>query len=184
MPALVSTVLFTDRLFRAPASMVPRYVRGITLRFSREAKRLAPVRSGELRKSIRAGTPRNMTRKIVVGTIAVSAPHTMYVLRGTGWPVRGHSGRIYSRRGFARAQRGLSPRKQFFDVKGRDRTTPRGKPLPGTILKVGKQRLYPPITEVTSVRGQEPNNFLERAWRATAADHKVIRGIRFPLEFR
>lgn len=81
MAAITSVVIVDDRLY-VPGGMVWRWVRTVTLEFSRHAKRAAPVRSGALRRGIHATTPRS-TYKIVQGTIRSDAGHSTFVIRGT-----------------------------------------------------------------------------------------------------
>lgn len=176
--ALTKVVVFDENLYR-PTGQVGKWMTKLTTRFGMEARIAAPKRSGRLVSGIETGVNQVGVRQLQ-GTISSTAPHTRYVIHGTGFPVKGRAGRIYSRRGFARAQQGFTVRRQFFDNNPRDRNTARGKPLPGTFLAVGKQSLYPPIRRMTVVSGQEPNNFLALAWRRTARDHKVLRGLNMP----
>lgn len=171
--------MFDAAIYR-PNALVGKWMGIMTAAFVGHAIRYAPARRGTLKAGIH-GFSRQVGPKQVEGLIASDAKHTMYVLRGTGFPVKGRAGRIYTTRGFSRLGRGLPMTKKFFDVRKKgDRATKPGGLLPGTLLHVGKQSLYPPITKVTVVSGQEPNNFLERAWRATARNHRSIRGVTFP----
>lgn len=49
----------------------------------------------------------------------------------------------------------------------------------GGRLAVGRN-LWPPVTPRYEVQGQTANNFMFVAWRRTARQHSVLRGIRFP----
>lgn len=169
---VVTAVMIYDQSLYRPSGLVGRWMTKLTTRLVLETKRAAPKRSGRLANSVEGDT-HLITPKIIDGHVSASAPYLGYVLHGTTGP-------IMSRRGWARAKMGLSPRKQFFDIKKRDRNTPRGKPLPGTRLAVGKQGLYPPIIRVTEVEGQSANNFFALAWRRAAQDHRVLRGVTPP----
>jgi hypothetical protein len=85
MAQLKRLVLFTDHLY-APGGMVWRHIGNVTRHFSANAKEAAPVRSGELRSRIRAGTPRKAGKR-VKGTISSNAQHTTYVIHGTIGPI-------------------------------------------------------------------------------------------------
>jgi hypothetical protein len=164
MAATLKSVTIFDEVLYQPGHMVHQWVGGITRKYVIHAKARAPMRSGTLKAGIR-GTTRRTGVKRVDGNIHSRAKHTMYVLRGTGHPVKGHAGFIYSTEG-------------FFAV---------GNEWPGKGRKgVGKgefMHLKPTGPIAHRVRGQEPNNFLEAAWRATARNHRAIRGIPFPLRF-
>jgi hypothetical protein len=86
MAKLTSVVIFDDVLYQ-PGHMVWRYIGNLTRHFSANAKGFAPVRSGELKRRIRAGTPRKGGKRKVHGSIASNAPHTTYVLHGTIGPI-------------------------------------------------------------------------------------------------
>jgi hypothetical protein len=126
----------------------------------------------------------------------------MYVIRGTGFPVKGHEGRIYTTKGFATrnpddayvelwgvVDRGTGK----FSRKGRGDGTFRGRRQQHMVRKKGYWLKLPFISRNTgkplmlfSVRGQEPNNFLFTAWNRTAYTHSAIRrhGAQFPGELR
>jgi hypothetical protein len=85
MAKITRVVVFDEKLY-VPGGQVWRWVGRITRRFSANAKESAPVRTGQLRNRIRAGTPRKAA-KTVRGTISSNAPHTTYVLHGTRAPI-------------------------------------------------------------------------------------------------
>lgn len=87
MAAITSVVIY-DQVLYQPGKMVWVWVRKVTLRFSREAKRAAPKRTGALARGIRATTPRS-GYKTVRGTIRSDAGHTTFVIHGTGPVIRG-----------------------------------------------------------------------------------------------
>jgi hypothetical protein len=149
-------VIFDETLYR-PGGLVWLYVGRITRKFATEARRAAPVRSGELRAGIRAGTPRKPSLKKVSGTIGSTAPHTMAVLRGTHGPIM--SDALWATGGTLTG-------------------------IPGQKLAVGRDRLYPPVTPMSRVAGQRANNFFAVAWVKTAARHPSIRGTGVPRVLR
>jgi hypothetical protein len=154
--------VFDEKLYHGNGD-VAKWCRKITGRFAREARRYAPVRTGRLRASIRASTG-NPGPKQCSGRIGLISPYGLYVLRGTGYPVRGIWGDIYSTKGFAQMNRG----KKISKKNG---------------MAVGKQSLYPPIKVMGVVSGQRANDFLKKAWVATGFDHTSIRGKPFPIEY-
>jgi hypothetical protein len=175
MAALVTTVIFDRDLYK-PGHLVHRWVTLVTERFVGHAIDLAPKRTGELAAGIRGATNQVGPRQ-VEGLISSSAPHTMYVLRGTTGP-------IMSRRAFANPEGAFSqlwgsidPRTGKFTrrrVKGAERTI-HSVPNKGYFLYVPSSE-YGPGGPRLSVHGQEANNFLLAAWRRTAINHKAIRG--------
>lgn len=157
---LTSVVIADDRLY-VPGGMAWRWVRKVTLRFSREAKRAAPRRSGELRAGIRSTTPRSYY-KTIRGTIRSDAPHSLFVIHGTTGP-------IYTNAGWAM----------------------RVMPIPSTMrpaVPIGKNRMigkgFTPIMYAPSVSGQRPNNFFLIAWARTGRAHPAIRGVGLPAGLR
>jgi hypothetical protein len=175
MPALERVVIFDERLYHGNGDVI-KWCRLITLKFSAHAKAYAPKRSGTLARSVRASI-RNPGPKRVMGTIGVGAPYATFVLSGTHGP-------IMANRAWARSRRGLSWR----NTDPRDTSAKFGGALPGTLMPVGQSQLDSGVTPFggrvrlrSVVEGQRANNFLERAWRATARNHRTIRGIAFPL---
>lgn len=163
---LVRTVVFDQQLYRGNGD-VHRWCRKITDRFGREASEAAPVRTGELAEGIITNTRQTGERQ-VEGTITSTAPHTMYVLRGTTGP-------IMSNRGWRNRAQG--PMKVVWKGKGSKR-----KQI--IIRNKGYMKLNtadaPPGTPIATfkweVSGQDANNFLATAWARTARDHRAIRG--------
>ena len=158
MATLSRVVLFTEQLY-APGGMVWRHVGNISRRFSANARAFAPIRSGELRRRIRAGTPRK-AGKTVRGTISSNARHTTYVIHGTTGP-------IMSRAAWAAG----GPRGQMLH----------GQWVwePGHALAIGRNP-WPPEGQIGTVAGQEANNFFHPAWVATARRHPSLGGVPFP----
>lgn len=80
----------TAALLRSPTGPVYRDVDRIARRTANAAKRMAPVRSGQLRASIGSITSVDPAR--VTGRVFISADYAMFVLRGTG--IYGPTGRV------------------------------------------------------------------------------------------
>lgn len=163
MAQLKRLVLFTDHLY-APGGMVWRFVGNITRHFSENAKAVAPVRSGELRNRIRAGTPRKAAKR-VKGTISSNAQHTTYVIHGTTGPIMSNAAWAA---GGAVHEVMISPSGRAF-LQARK----------GMTMAVGRNP-WPPVTPMGEVSGQRSNNFFYWAWVATARRHSSIRRVPFP----
>lgn len=149
--AVIRSVVIVDDSMYHGKGIVIRWVGIVTRKFARDARLFAPMRSGRLKAGIRAGTPRNPFRKVVQGTISSSAPHTMYVLKGTHGPIMSNA----------------------LWAAG-------GTPGPGRKMAVGRN-LWPPVTPMFVVSGQRANNFMAKAWASTGAAHPAIRGLPFPI---
>jgi formylglycine-generating enzyme required for sulfatase activity len=78
-------VVFDARLYQ-PGGLVWEWTHDVGTLFSANARRFAPIRSGQLRRGIRAGFRKAGTKR-VQATIGSTAPHTVYVLRGTTGPI-------------------------------------------------------------------------------------------------
>lgn len=191
--ALVETVIYDQSLYR-PTGMVGKWMRKLTLRMELEIKKAAPKRTGFMASAIYANV-RNTGAKIIEGIIASPAPYTLYVIHGTGFPVKGAAGRIYTTKGFRTRNEddayvvlwGVKPRGGKFTRFGRGDGTFEGARRQHRVRKRGywlklpfPSRTGAPFTLTFSVRGQEPNNFMEVGWRRTARNHKVLRGSPFP----
>jgi len=163
MVAFSRVVIYDEKLYQ-PGHMVWRWVGGLTREFARHARNSAPVRTGRLRRGIRAGTPRGAA-KTVRGTIGSTAEHTSYVLHGTHGPIMSNA-----------AWGAGGPKYET-------RYTHRGKPypvaMPGMLMAVGRNP-WPPVTPMEAVGGQWSNNFFYPAWVKTAARHPALRGVPFP----
>lgn len=188
-------VIFDEHLYR-PTGMVGKWMTKITTRFTAEAVKAAPKDTGYLAAGI-SGDVNQIGPKLVQGLISSDAPYTMFVIRGTGFPVKGHEGRIYTTKGFrtrniedAYVQLwGVSNRATGkFSRKGRGDGTFAGRRKQHFVRKKGYWLRLPFTSRsgkpllLFSVRGQEPNNFLYRAWRITGHTHSAIRrsGAEFP----
>jgi hypothetical protein len=195
-----SNVVIFDELLYRPTHLVHHWMTKVTMRFEAEAINAAPVDTGVLVAGI-SGSVKTLGPRLLQGTISSEAPYTMYVIRGTGFPVKGHEGRIYTTKGFitrnpddayvmlwgtqSRANGGK------FNRKGRGDGTYAGRRRQIQVRKRGYWLKLPfgtaqkPMLKF-SVRGQEPNNFLFTAWNRTAYTHSAIRrhGAQFPGELR
>lgn len=185
--ASLSTVVVFDELLYRPGGQVHRWMTLLTGHFETHAKHEAPVRSGELRAGIHSHAEPVGVRQMR-GTIASEAEHTMFVLRGTGHPVKGRGGNIYARRvwaaggdesaaytelwGYRDPQTGVFSRRRIPGVR-RERHIVRKR---GFFMAFGPDEYGPKVISPV-VAGQEPNNFLFKAWRLTARTHPSIRGL-------
>ncbi len=187
MSAELGAVVIFDELLYKPGGQVHRWMTLLCAHFEANAKDAAPVREGTLRAGIHSHAE-PFGFKQMRGTIASEAPHTMYVLRGTGHPVKGRAGSIYATKGFADlgserpGQRLLwgyvDPSTKKFSrkaTKGSKRAQHWVR-LKGHYMAFGPDE-YGPRVIAFEVSGQEPNNFLFAAWRATARTHSSIRGL-------
>lgn len=165
---LVKTVIFDEGLYRAHGD-IGRWVTLITRHFGEHAVRYAPIRSGELKAGIHWSSRQIGTRQ-VEGAIQSDAPHTLYVLRGTTGPIM--TNLQFANPGGARIL-------VWRDIKGKDGISRRQQ------IPVRVKGHYMPIPEglgfdrffATEVSGQHAQNFLLQAWRATARNHRAIRGV-------
>jgi len=186
MASLGAVVIFDELLYK-PGGQVHRWMTLLCEHFEGHAQRSAPTRSGALRAGIWShAEPFGV--KQMRGTIASEAEHTMYVLRGTGYPVRGRGGQIFARRvwaaggdpesayttlwGYRDPQTGTFSRKKIAGVR-REQHVVRKK---GFFMKFGPDEYGPKVISPV-VSGQEPNNFLFEAWRLTGRTHPSIRGL-------
>ena len=71
--------------------MVWRYIGNLSRHFSANARHFAPARSGQLKRRIRAGTPRKGGNRKIRGSIASNAPHTTFVIHGTHGPIHSNT---------------------------------------------------------------------------------------------
>lgn len=165
--SITRVVVFDQYLYHGKGD-VYQWCRKITTRFGREARHYAPVRSGELREGISTDTSQVGVRQ-VQGVISSSAPHTMYVLKGTTGP-------IMSNKHWANPTGGTV---ELWKGKGKDRKR----------VRVRQKGHYMHLPEgngfdshfTMEVDGQQANNFLLKAWRGTARDHRAIRGVVSPF---
>jgi len=173
---VLTTVVVFDRDLYKPGHMVHRWMTLVTTHFVGHAIADAPVRSGELKAGI-SGDTNQVGDRQVEGTISSSAPHTLYVLRGTTGPIMSNRRWANPEGAYSKLWGSINPKTGKFTrrhIKGAERKqiTVRNK---GFWLRV---RSGPEFDQhfALQVRGQEANNFLERAWRQTARNHRAIRG--------
>jgi len=195
--SLSAVVMFDERLYR-PTHLVHHWMTKVTMRFESEAVIAAPKDTGFLAAGI-SGSVKQLGPRMLNGTISSEAPYTMYVIRGTGFPVKGHEGRIYTTKGFYTRNIddafvelwGTVSKAGKFNRKGKGDGTYSGRRKKVQVRKKGYWLHLPfgtagkPMLKF-SVRGQEPNNFLFTAWNRTAYTHSAIRrhGAQFPGELR
>lgn len=191
--ALTEVVIFDEHLYR-PTGMVGFWMNKVTTRFVAEAVKAAPKDTGYLAAGI-DGDVKQIAPRMVQGLISSSAPYTMFVIRGTGFPVKGHEGRIYTTKGFGTRNIedayvmlwGTMSKAGKFNRKGKGDGTYSGRRKQHQVRKKGYWLKLPfgtaqkPMLKF-SVRGQEPNNFLFEAWKITGYNHSAIRrhGASFP----
>jgi len=191
---LTNVVIFDEHLYR-PTGMVHHWMNKVTTRFVAEAVKAAPLgETGRLKAGI-DGDVKQIAPKMVQGVISSSAPYTMFVIRGTGFPVKGHEGRIYTTKGFMTRNEedayvtlwGTQKPGMKFNRKGKGDGSYHGRRRQIQVRKRGYWLKLPfgtaqkPMLKF-SVRGQEPNNFLFEAWKITGYNHSAIRrhGAQFP----
>lgn len=163
---IYKVVVFDQGLYHGNGD-VYQWCQKITNRFAREAITRAPVRSGELKAGI-SGSTSQIGERQVQGIIESSAPHTKYVIHGTTGP-------IMSNKGWAAYSSGKMVGSGLIWMgKGKDRKQKVGY-FKGHWMRLPADNGFGTKYK-TMVSGQQPNNFLLSAWRATAADHRAIRG--------
>lgn len=188
---LGAVVVFDELLFK-PGGQVHRWMNLLCEHFEQHAKASAPMRSGELREGI-SSHAEPFGIKQMRGTIASEAPHSLYVLRGTGYPVKGRAGAIYARRVWAKGgdpevaytmiwaykdpETGKLSRRKIRGVRRQRHPVGKKGHFMAFGIGTGSHDQSPPQVITPVVSGQEPNNFLFTAWRLTARTHPSIRGL-------
>lgn len=168
---LTAVVIYDGRLF-GPAGMTSRWARSIEREFVATAKVEAPSRSGDLRAGIR-GTVYHPGPYTYSTIIESTAPHSLYVLRGTTGP-------IMSRRMWGFSQRYphlYGPRGGFATgnpVRG-GKFDKRWMHEHGYAMRLRPGKGFGYTLEVT-VAGQKPNDFFARAGEVVARHHPSLRG--------
>lgn len=175
---LVKTVVFDQALY-SPRGDVNRWVRLVTTNFGIHTREEVSkiTRSGALLAGIETASHQVGVRQ-VEGVIESRAPHTMYVLRGTTGPImtdaqwKNPTGAIRMVWGYTDPRTKKVTRKKPYP--GARRTQhPQGVKGHWIHLRADD---HGPSGFYTEVAGQAANNFLLKAWRATARNHKAIRG--------
>jgi hypothetical protein len=124
------------------------------------SKRFAPRRSGALVAGIR-GTVATTGRRRVQGSTWSYAPHTRFVVYGTGSPILSNVGWSH----------GIGEGKSWILVPGKYGPMPRGVKF--HYLKLSAGGGYPTLYR-DHVRGQKSNNFFFRAYVVTRARHRSL----------
>jgi hypothetical protein len=179
--AVITKIVVFDEGMYHGNGLVGRWMNLITDRFGREARHYAPVRSGQLRDGIFSYAHQIGPRQ-VQGIIESTSPHTMYVLEGTTGPIMSDVGWATQGVGAYRTvtiYRGPGHRFSYTPQEGYTRGTMQ-RANPGFFMRIpawGGHRTFFAL----AVSGQAANNFMYRAWRATARDHRAIRGVSGPF---
>lgn len=187
---LAGVFVFTEELFWGLGSANVWMVK-TTAQLHAAMREHAPVRTGELRASINSEV-RHIGSHVMEARVGPTVPHGLYVLRGTGYPVKGSAGEIFTRRGFANREDpdngwvllwGVSDRAsgKFTRYSSRKRF---GRSKSGRVLGKREQHwvrrkgywlhLKPDGPYKVSVRGQRPNNFILAAYTQTRMRHRAL----------
>lgn len=159
-------VVVTDEGLYTGTGMVHRWLRGVTNTLYHSIVAEAPERSGELKAGITPGFIQHEgSLRILSGTVESTAPHTLFVIRGTAGQGEGY---IY-RNDAART----SPLVRRYLNGGRVQ----GEQLRGMWMRFSNP--YPPRTLALRVKGQRPNNFMLKGYNRTARRHRALHPI-FP----
>lgn len=174
------TVMFDQRLY-SKGHLVDRWFTLLVTRFGEHARDSAPVRTGVLRAGINTDVDRIGPRTLN-GTIESTAPYSLFVLRGTTGPIM--SNKAWAAGGDIEAAYrtlwGVWPRGGKFSRTGPGPRKQHRVPIKGYWMPVPKFKGSTAISYQFSVSGQEANNFLLKAWAATARQHSVLRGVSIP----
>lgn len=164
---LESIVIFDSKMYVGNGT-VRRWMDGLTLKFGVNARRYAPIQTGELRAGIDTEV-RLTAPKFLEGRISSTAPYSLYVIRGTSGPIM--SNRLWN------AHRAKPDVPLHLLAYNRSKKTGRGGPKRGMVMTfIGKTG----VVHALEVRGQASNNFLLEAWNATARTHRSIRPVSIP----
>jgi hypothetical protein len=179
--SISTVVLYTQVLYRGNGD-VYQWMRDVVRHFDQNVREeVAKIsRSGELMSGI--GSSAHGGFHECTGEIESTANHTLFVMHGTGYPGKGDAGQIYSilawrsGRDIKRAhvtRWGVRSASGKMVNKGPGRREPYQQRLKGHWLRIPadeggeKHILY-------SVAGQEPNNFMVKAWNKTGRRHRAI----------
>lgn len=156
---VVKVTVNSGALFRGKGD-VKRWMGGIQREMTGHSKRFAPVRSGALRAGVR-GTVATTGPRRVQGSTWSYAPHTRYVVYGTGSPIKSNIGWAH----------GTGQGKSWIFVTGRYGPMPRGVKFHYMKLRPGNG--FPTLYR-DQVKGQRSNNFFFRAYVATRLNHRSL----------
>jgi hypothetical protein len=167
--SLEALVIYDSVLFNR-TGQVRRWANSLERRFTYNAQQMAPERSGELRAGI-YGTVNRVGPRHIETLIYSTAPHTLYVVKGTTGPIM--SNRLWGFRGRTGLDlpRGGRMSGSIYDA----RPNMPWLKAHGYALKLRAGGGFPQL-HALSVSGQEANNFFADAATATARRHSSLRG--------
>lgn len=162
---VVAVVVFDSILYNRTGT-IGRWAERTERRFTLNAKKYAPERSGELRAGI-DGRINRVGKRQLITTISSHAPHSLYVLKGTTGPIMSRRMWGFQARTGLRLPRGGrmgngAPDMRFLKANG-------------YLLKVRAGNGYSQHYAL-SVDGQTANNFFNEAAEATARTNSSLRG--------
>lgn len=157
-------VVFDEKMYVRPFGTVVRWMDRVVLAFGMNARKYAPVKTGDMKAGIRTDVNK-VGPKQLEGIIESTVPYTLFVVRGTRGP-------IMSNRAWGLTHGDPS---MFHMLYRRNKKTGRsvarrGMMLRFTSTKAGVRVIRP------AVRGQQANNFFMDAWAATARTHRSLQG--------
>ena len=162
-------VVFDEKMYVRPFGTVVRWMDRVVLAFGMHARKYAPVQTGQLVAGIKTDIDK-VGPKQLNGTIASTAPYSLFVLRGTTGP-------IMSNRAWGLTQG--DPDRFFMLWTKPSKKTGRMRARRGMMLRFTSTITGTQIVRA-AVRGQHANNFLLEAWAATARTHPSLRGVTIP----
>lgn len=164
-------VVFDEKMYVRPFGTVVRWMDRVVLAFGNNARKYAPVQTGNLRAGIRTDV-KNVGPRQLEGIIESTAHYSLWVLRGTTGPIMANRAWNLTHG---------DPDKFFMLFTRRTKANNfRPRPKRGMMLRFTSTETGTPVV-TASVRGQEANNFLLEAWAATARTHRSLRGITIPV---
>lgn len=181
MAAVVITDIHSENLYKT-GHMANRWFRRLMDHLEEGVTARAPVRSGELKYGI--GTYVHRVGEFTLdGELHSSSHHTTYVLRGTGFPIKGREGGIWSRKGFDTGRDienayvwlwgVVDPITKQFSRTGKGRRRQYRIRQRGYWMKFGPDEWGPKVIAF-EVSGQDANNFLLKGWRDAAHFHRAM----------
>lgn len=162
-------VMYSSVLYRR-TGLVGRWAYSVARHFTLNAKIAAPKRSGELAAGIVSEVELSAAMHTAEMAISSTAPHTMYVLKGTTGPIM--SKRLWgfwSRGGgqnYGRWPRGMNNAGRPDLITGNRM---------GYVMRLRPGKGHGALLKAT-VSGQEANNFFGTAADMTAMQHTSLRG--------
>jgi hypothetical protein len=165
---VMTRVVIVDGALYRPRGLVWVWTRKVGTLFGQNVRSHVKSRTGALKRGIRV-TYRKPGTKMIQATIGSTAPHTMYVLRGTTTPIM--STALWAVGG------PNSPAAMTQNDNGM------WVPAPGMTMAVGRNP-WPPVKPRFWVRGQRANNFFFKGWNDTARKYPSIGRAPFPAGLR